>query len=176
MCILLEEPVTESFEEIRRITKRHIDWLNQSDATLDILSAVVACHYTGQKWLYADSICDLTGYARSTVSVVLSQLKSLNILLSKSDATNQSTGRRRQLYGLEDGFHEILRFSLRRVVLELNYMSNDLDILFNKELSASDFAFINKFKDDLISGLSLVRRCERELLSLRENTGEKKNK
>jgi DNA-binding MarR family transcriptional regulator len=154
------------FDEIREISRRHLSWVDQSDATLDILSLLIASYYTGDKWLSADQICELSGYARSTVSGIIGQLEDLKLVTVKPDTNSIGQGRRRNLYRLLRGFRDLFLFEIRKVALGINYILRDLSILHTTDLSDDDVLGYDKFKRDIQTGSSLFSKCETEILSL----------
>jgi len=76
--------------------------------------------------LSAEDIAKVTGYSRSNVSLVLSQLEALNLVKSENDETQTGRGRKRILYSVGKGVTSPISFAIGKIMGQLEEVSTAL--------------------------------------------------
>ncbi|MFX1270085.1 MAG: hypothetical protein ACFFAX_00275 [Promethearchaeota archaeon] len=102
-----------------RICKKHLQWIGLSEAARDILSVLLADYYWSGQALSPEEIASVTGYSRGSISVAISQLRSLGFIEGRVDTTQEGRGRRPTLYALSEGLSGLVMFGIRRLGVEL---------------------------------------------------------
>ncbi len=127
-----------AYRNLHRIIRKHLQWIGLSDAARDILSSLLVEFYWTHKPLSTDDLVELTGYSRGSISVAVSQLKSLGFIESRVITSHSGPGRRPVLYELTDGISGIVMFAVRRVSIELEGLLREIE---GMRLSMDDSEF-----------------------------------
>lgn len=112
-----------------RICKKHLQWIGLSEAARDILSLLLTEYYWSHDALSPEEIASMTGYSRGSISVAISQLRSLGFIETRVDTTQEGRGRRPTLYALSEGLSGLIMFGIRRLGVELEGMLNETTAL-----------------------------------------------
>ncbi len=70
--------------------------------------------------LSPEEICSITGFSRSSVSVIISQLEVIGIVDGLIDSSQTGRGRRRTLYSISGGLSSLTLFGIKRISVELH--------------------------------------------------------
>jgi DNA-binding transcriptional regulator GbsR (MarR family) len=112
-----------------RLLKKHIQWIGLSDASHDILALLLIENYWSGETLTPEEISKVTGYSRGTISVSLSQLKSLGFIDGILDPDQKGRGRKRIMYAITDGLSGIISFGVKKLDIELSAIIDELGAL-----------------------------------------------
>ncbi|MFW9803636.1 MAG: hypothetical protein ACFFFC_13335, partial [Candidatus Thorarchaeota archaeon] len=108
-----------SYVKFLRMCKKHLQWIGLSEAARDILSVLMADYYWSGHPSSPESLSAVTGYSRGSISVAISQLKSLGFIEGRVDTGQEGRGRRPTLYALSEGLSGLIMFGIRRLGIEL---------------------------------------------------------
>ena len=75
----------------------------------------------------AEDIAKVTGYSRSNVSLVLSQLEALNLVVSENDETQTGRGRKRILYFVSKDATSPISFAVSKILGQLQELHTALE-------------------------------------------------
>ncbi len=79
--------------------------------------------------LSAEDIARITGYSRSNVSLVLSELEARGLAKSSTDSTQIGRGRKRILYSVESGVVSPVEFAVSRMMKQMYEFSDELETI-----------------------------------------------
>ncbi|MHA1902862.1 MAG: hypothetical protein ACXADL_03985 [Candidatus Thorarchaeota archaeon] len=126
-----------SYSKFVRVCKRHLQWIGLSESARDLLAFLLVERYWSGGPLSPEELSTLSGYSRGSVSVAISQLRSLGFVESRVDMNQPGRGRRPTLYAITDGLSGLVMFGLRRLTVEVEGILSDLESM-KIELDASD--------------------------------------
>ncbi len=125
----MTEPSICKNEELATIFKTHLRWVGLSEAAQDIIAILMVENYCTGGGLSPEEIGSITGYARSSISVILSQLKILGLIEGKLDLERKGQGRRRKIFHVKGGGGGLTLFGVRRLAVELQSLLDELEVL-----------------------------------------------
>ncbi|MFW9787750.1 MAG: hypothetical protein ACFFE2_10470 [Candidatus Thorarchaeota archaeon] len=112
-----------------RICKKHLQWIGLSEAARDILSVLLTEYYWSNDALSPEELASITGYSRGSISVAISQLRSLGFTETRIDTSQEGRGRRPTLYALSEGLSGLIMFGIRRLGVELEGILNETNAM-----------------------------------------------
>ncbi|MFW9807464.1 MAG: hypothetical protein ACFFFK_12115 [Candidatus Thorarchaeota archaeon] len=112
-----------------RICKKHLQWIGLSEAARDILSVLLAEYYWSSEAISPEELASVTGYSRGSISVAISQLRSLGFIETRIDTNQEGRGRRPTLYALSEGLSGLIMFGIRRLGVELEGILNETNAM-----------------------------------------------
>ncbi|MFW9891774.1 MAG: hypothetical protein ACFFFO_06210, partial [Candidatus Thorarchaeota archaeon] len=118
-----------SYIKFLRICKKHLQWIGLSEAARDILSVLLTEYYWSSEALSPEELASITGYSRGSISVAISQLRSLGFIETRVDTTQEGRGRRPTLYALSEGLSGLIMFGIRRLGVELEGILNETNAM-----------------------------------------------
>ncbi|MHA2357130.1 MAG: hypothetical protein ACXADC_18315 [Candidatus Thorarchaeota archaeon] len=154
-------------EELANIFKTHLRWVGLSEAAQDILAILMVENYCTNEGLSPEEIRSITGFARSSISVILSQLKILGLVEGKLDLERKRKGRRRMLFHVKGGIGGLTLFGVRRLAVELQSLLDEMEIL--RQGSSSDdetsLRMLSFLEEETTTNLSHLNKCIRWIKS-----------
>ena len=133
-----------------------------SEAARDILSVLLTEYYWSNDALSPEELASITGYSRGSISVAISQLRSLGFIETRIDTSQEGRGRRPTLYALSEGLSGLIMFGIRRLGVELEGILN--------EVNAMQVSIDRGEKVALEALTSLSKEARRNAEQLREYT------
>ncbi len=118
-----------TFTRLVRLCKKHIQWVGLSEAAHDILALLLVENYWSGNALTPENISEINGYSRGTISVSLSQLKSLGFIDGILDPNQRGRGRKRIKYAITDGLSGLIAFGVKKLDFELGAIIDELGAL-----------------------------------------------
>ena len=115
-----------SYIKLVRICKKHLQWVGLSEAARDILAVLLTENYWTGDPISPEELSSITGYSRGSISVAISQLRSLGFIESRMDMSQEGRGRRPTLYTLSEGLSGLIMFGIRRLNIELEGMLTEI--------------------------------------------------
>ncbi|MCK5264615.1 MAG: hypothetical protein KAR03_03325 [Candidatus Thorarchaeota archaeon] len=115
-----------SYIKLVRICKKHLQWVGLSEAARDILAVLLTENYWSGDPISPEVLSSITGYSRGSISVAISQLRSLGFIESRVDMKQEGRGRRPTLYTLSEGLSGLIMFGIRRLNIELEGMLTEI--------------------------------------------------
>ena len=112
-----------------RICKKHLQWIGLSEAARDVLSVLLTEYYWSNEALSPEELATITGYSRGSISVAISQLRSLGFIETRIDTSQEGRGRRPTLYALSEGLSGLIMFGIRRLGVELEGILNEINAM-----------------------------------------------
>ncbi|MFW9976745.1 MAG: MarR family transcriptional regulator [Candidatus Thorarchaeota archaeon] len=102
------------------------EWLGlQRNAGMALATLYIA-KGTDYEKMSAEDIAKITGYSRSNVSLVLSQLEALDLVESENDDAQTGRGRKRILYSVGGKVTSPISFAISKIVGQLEELSTAL--------------------------------------------------
>ncbi|MFW9814015.1 MAG: hypothetical protein ACFFF9_16250, partial [Candidatus Thorarchaeota archaeon] len=98
-------------------------------AARDILSVLLTEYYWSSEALSPEELASITGYSRGSISVAISQLRSLGFIETRVDTKQEGRGRRPTLYALSEGLSGLIMFGIRRLGVELEGILNETNAM-----------------------------------------------
>lgn len=114
------------YSKLIRLCKKQLQWIGLSEAARDILVVLLVEKYWTNKQLSPEEIAVLTGYSRGSISVALSQLKTLGFVDGYSDFEQTGRGRKRIRYSLSGGFLVLINFGIRRIRMDFEGINEEI--------------------------------------------------
>jgi DNA-binding transcriptional ArsR family regulator len=151
-----------SYIKFLRICKKHLQWIGLSEAARDILSVLLTEYYWSNEALSPEELASITGYSRGSISVAISQLRSLGFIETRVDTNQEGRGRRPTLYALSEGLSGLIMFGIRRLGVELEGILNETNAM-QVSTDKSEKATVNALA-------KLTREAKRNADQLREYT------
>lgn len=158
-----------AYERFVRICKKHLRWLGLSGASRDVLTVLLLENYWSGKPLSPEEICSLTGFSRSSVSVIISQLEVIGIVDGHIDSSQTGRGRRRTLYSVSGGLSSLTLFGIKRIAVELQDLIDDVESITPDDKKMK--AVFTDLRDEASGNLTNLIGCAREV-----NTRQAKSK
>ncbi|MHA1927342.1 MAG: hypothetical protein ACTSV2_02050 [Candidatus Thorarchaeota archaeon] len=154
---------------LTRICKRHLHWIGLSEAARDILTTLLVEHYWSNEPMSAEELANITGYSRGSISVALSQLRTLDFIESRIVSGHQGRGRRPTHFALTKGLSGIVMFGVRRLSLELESMLGELEVLQDSstEGDAPLRSRLKNLENETASNLDNLRKYIRQIRATR---------
>ncbi|MFW9849578.1 MAG: hypothetical protein ACFFF4_10565 [Candidatus Thorarchaeota archaeon] len=149
-----------AYTRLVALCRRQIGWLGLSEAARDTLALLLVEDYWSNEPLSPEEICSLTGYSRGSMSVVLSQLKSLGFIEGRTDVGQKGRGRRRVRYSMNQGLSGLVIFGLRKLRIDLEGLVGEMSAI--EELLGSDE------KSEKLIVLQLIDEATRNIAHLRD--------
>ncbi len=104
-----------------------VEWIGlQRNAGIALATLYIA-KGTDFKKLSAEDIAGITGYSRSNVSLVLSELEARGMVKSSTDSSQVGRGRKRILYSVESGVVSPMEFAVSQIMKRLRIFANELE-------------------------------------------------
>lgn len=91
------------------------------------LATLYVAKDTESEKMSAEDIAKVTGYSRSNVSLVLSQLEALNLVVSENDETQTGRGRKRILYFIGKDATSPISFAVSKIMGQLKELYTSLE-------------------------------------------------
>ncbi|MHA2027074.1 MAG: hypothetical protein ACXACG_00320 [Candidatus Thorarchaeota archaeon] len=151
----------EAQDQIRRILELGAQWIGLQRTSGVILSILYIHECTDREQLSIRRMSELTGLSASTISTICSQLEAFGIIVGQSGKSNQTRGRRKTVFSLRIGIHDLLHLGIK------NYMNHVRRILGDIETIKNDSGF-----NDLDSHLTMDRVANEINQFLDENPSE----
>ncbi len=102
------------------------EWLGlQRNAGMALATLYIAKDTDSEK-MSAEDIAQVTGYSRSNVSLVLSQLEALNLVASENDDAQTGRGRKRILYTVSKNVTSPISFAVSKIMGQLQELNTAL--------------------------------------------------
>jgi len=140
--------------QITQILQIGAQWLGLQRTAGTVLTIL----YRGEssQGLSVNEISLATELSLSTVSSVCSQLESLGILMRRSNSNQQGRGRRKAIFVMCVGIHDMLKMGIRRRMDQVGRISRDLDqILIDlKHGNPNEYAKVARAADEISIFLS----------------------
>ena len=158
---------SHTYLKLVRISKRHIQWIGLSEAAHDILAfLLVESYWTGGS-LSPEELSSLAGYSRGSISVAISQLRSLGFIESRIDTTQSGRGRRATLYATTEGLSGLILFGIRRLTLELEGFLGELEAMSVSlgENETKARSALDSLESEVNMNLIQLRKDARKMLS-----------
>ena len=154
-------------EELANVFKKHLRWVGLPEAAQNILAILMVENYCTGKGLSPEEIRSNTGFARSSISIILSQLKILGFVEGKLDLDRKGQGRRRTFFQVTGGIGGLALFGVRRLAVEFESLLDELDIL-RVGLPSDDetsLRMLSFFVEETTANLSHLNKCMRWIKS-----------
>lgn len=149
-----------TFLRLVRLCKKHIQWVGLSEAAHDILALLLVENYWSGNALTPEEISTVNGYSRGTISVSLSQLKSLGFIDGILDPEQRGRGRKRIKYAITDGLSGLITFGVKKLDFELGAIIDELGAL--KEIIDDDGSKASK------AIIAIEEEAQRNIVHLKE--------
>ncbi|MCK5238129.1 MAG: hypothetical protein KAR33_01205 [Candidatus Thorarchaeota archaeon] len=154
---------------ITRICKRHLHWVGLSEAARDVLATLLVEHYWSEEPISSEELALITGYSRGSISVAISQLRTLGFIESRIDTSHQGRGRKPTYYVLTEGLSGLVMFGVRRLSLELEGMLGEVEAL---KASVQDDdgrirGTLSRLEDETAGNLERLRKYIRQIRAAR---------
>ncbi|MFW9919682.1 MAG: MarR family transcriptional regulator [Candidatus Thorarchaeota archaeon] len=156
----MKERDSLAYDRLVKLCRRQLGWLGLSESSRDILALLLVEDYWTNEPLTPEEICDLTGYSRGSMSVILSQLKSLGFIEGQTDSGQKGRGRRRVMYSMNQGLSGLVLFGLRKLRIDLEGMLGEM-IAIEEILGAEE-------SDELEVVAQLIEEATKNIAHLRE--------
>ena len=117
------------YTKLIRLCKKQLQWIGLSEAARDILVVLLIERYWTNKQLSPEEIAVLTGYSRGSISVALSQLKTLGFVDGYSDFEQTGRGRKRIRYSISGGFLGLINFGIRRIRMDFEGINEEIQAM-----------------------------------------------
>jgi DNA-binding transcriptional regulator GbsR (MarR family) len=118
-----------TYVKLTRICKKHLQWVGLPEAAKDILATLLVENYWSGEPLSPEDLSTIVGYSRGSISVALSQLRSLGFIESRIGMKNTGRGRRPTLFAVSEGLSGLVLFGVRRVGIEIEGILTELESL-----------------------------------------------
>ncbi|MFW9803017.1 MAG: hypothetical protein ACFFFC_10210 [Candidatus Thorarchaeota archaeon] len=141
--------------------EKHSEWLGLGRYAGLALAALAINEFENNDMLGADEIAEYTGYSRSNIGLILSQLESLGVITWQSDPSQRGRGRKRHLYRLSKGANSIMRIGLKKVVDRLKDEIKVLQMLM--ETYGNDMPHIKHMLKDMKEDAEEALTCVTDL-------------
>lgn len=153
--------------ELSNIIKKHLRWVGLSESAQDVLAVLIVENYCTGKALSPEEICSITGFARSSISVIISQLEVLGFIVGRLDTEQKRQGRKRTLFHVTGGISGLALFGLRRLVVELKDLLDEIEAI--KVGVASDneasIRLLSVLEEESAINLEHLEKCSRWIKS-----------
>lgn len=158
---------SHNYMKLIRMCKRHLQWIGLSEASRDILATLLVETYWSGQALSPEELATLTGYSRGSISVAISQLRSLGFIETRVDSSHIGRGRRPTQYILVEGLSGLVNFGVRRLSVELEGLLAELEA-FRVGLDSTDaqaHAALVALESEASRNLEELRKQARKILS-----------
>lgn len=126
MC-LTNRPSIKSHNKFVSFCVEAVEWIGlQRNAGIALATLYIAKGTEFEK-LSAEDIAGITGYSRSNVSLVLSELEARGLARSSIDNNQIGRGRKRILYSVENGVLTPLEFAVSQMLKQMSEFTSELE-------------------------------------------------
>ena len=158
-----------AYDRMVKLTRRQLGWLGLSEASRDVLALLLVEDYWTGSPLSPEEICKMSGYSRGSMSVILSQLKSLGFIEGQTDSNQKGRGRRRVRYSMNGGLSGLVIFGIRKLRIDLEGLVGEMtaiEELLGKE-EAAERDIIIQLIDEASRNVTHLRHVATKILSSR---------
>ncbi|MFX1261987.1 MAG: hypothetical protein ACFFAZ_07870 [Promethearchaeota archaeon] len=141
--------------------EKHSEWLGLGRYDGLVLAAIAINEFENNDMLSADEIAEYTGYSRSNIGLILSQLENLGVIAWHSDPSHRGRGRKKHLYRLSKGANSIMRIGLKKVVDRLKDSIEEMRILM--ETYGNEMPHIKDMLDEMTQDAEEALSCVAKL-------------
>ncbi|MHA1959904.1 MAG: hypothetical protein ACW99U_06715 [Candidatus Thorarchaeota archaeon] len=117
------------YEKLVRVCRRHIQWIGLSEAARDILAVLLVENYWSGDPLSPEALSSITGYSRGSISVAVSQLRTLGFIETRMGPKQKGRGRPPTYYALTEGLSGLVMFGVRRLSVEIEGILTGVDAI-----------------------------------------------
>ncbi len=123
----MDDATRSSMESITKLLQITAGMLGLQRSAGSVLAALYLSDFESGGRMSSKEVSDVTGLSRSMISMVLSQLQSLDIIDTHLDVTKKQGGRRTMLYSLRMGVHDLLKLVIQKYLEQTQRILNDLE-------------------------------------------------
>lgn len=120
---------TDTYNQIIKVLQIGAEMLGLQRSVGSVLATFYATDFESGEKLSAKDVSEATGLSRSMISMVLSQLESLDIIDTYLDGSRKGGGRRTMLFTLRVGIHQLLKMGIKKHLEQVQRILNDLETL-----------------------------------------------
>lgn len=135
---LMNDAIETSTEIISKILQVTAEMLGLQRSAGSVLASLYLSDFEAGERLSSKDISNSTGLSRSMVSMVLSQMQSLDIIDTHLDASKKGGGRRTMLFSLRMGIHDLLKMVIQKYIEQIHRILNDLEQTKNQITDTDD--------------------------------------
>ncbi|MFW9800513.1 MAG: hypothetical protein ACFFD9_08755 [Candidatus Thorarchaeota archaeon] len=118
-----------TYNKLVRVCKRHLQWIGLSEAARDLLAVLLVENYWTSEPLSPEELSVITGYSRGSISVAVSQLRTLGFVESRLGPGERKRGRKPTFYALTEGLSGLVLFGVRRLGIELEGILSEIEAI-----------------------------------------------
>jgi DNA-binding transcriptional regulator GbsR (MarR family) len=141
--------------KVVRFFEESVERLGLSKNAGSVLAVLYAEKYNSGRKLSLEELAKATSYSRSSVTLILSQLKSLGIVQETMDSKQSGRGRRRILYDLEDGVKSPMALLVAQIRACLQDTIGEIEFLLEAN---KDVSYLNKMLNAFKKETELILR------------------
>jgi DNA-binding transcriptional regulator GbsR (MarR family) len=125
----------EKYSQLVRFFEKQAEWLGLQRTAGPVLTALTIAKYHEKKPLNADQLAAITGYSRSNMGLILSQLEALGLVHGFHDPNQSGRGRKKILYHIGEGPNSLMQMGVKKTIDRL--LESGEEITYLKELYGS---------------------------------------
>lgn len=161
MCVT-NRPSIKSHSKFVSFCIEAAEWIGLQRNAGIALATLYIVKGTELEKLSAEDISVITGYSRSNVSLVLSELEARGLVKSSTDSAQVGRGRKRILYSVQTGVISPMEFAVSQMMRRLNVFANELESIEGDRLAdeANLQETVHEFKEEaqlVVSSLTETR-------------------
>ncbi|TXT55953.1 MAG: hypothetical protein BAJATHORv1_30336 [Candidatus Thorarchaeota archaeon] len=143
-------PLAEFFEGI-------VSWLGLSEGAAAVLSEMYLEKYSSNEFLGTEEIAERTGYSRTNVNLIVTQLEKLGIIRSERDLSKTGRGRKRMIYTVVKDIESLVHIGKEYAKEQLQFLSGIIDSILAEEVENTISDALTKTKKEI---KKIVNRLE----------------